>query len=69
MAELKLCPFCGCGDRRIGIRKMGHKGYKVVCGRCGGSGPYVTIKEHHDNKFIAQGQAAQAWNRRAEDDK
>ena len=67
MAELKPCPFCGCGDRRVGIRKQSHKGYKVICGRCGGSGPYVTIKDYHDNKEIARTQAERKWNRRAAD--
>lgn len=63
--KLKPCPFCGCSDRRVGIRRMGNKGYKVVCGNCGGSGPYITIKEWHCDKMIAQGQAIKAWNRRA----
>ena len=62
--QLKPCPFCKCHDRRVGIRRMGNKGYKVVCGNCGGAGPYVNIKEWHDNKMIAQGQAKEAWNRR-----
>lgn len=59
--ELKPCPFCGCHDRRVGIRKMGSKGYKVICARCGGSGPYVKIE---DSKMIAQEEARGAWNRR-----
>ena len=39
--ELKPCPFCGCHDRRVGVRKMGTKGYKIVCGKCGSTGSYV----------------------------
>lgn len=37
MDEIKLepCPFCLCNDRRVVIRRMGKKGYRVVCGRCG----------------------------------
>lgn len=65
MAEVKLkpCPFCG-SEKKVGIRRMGNKGYSVVCANCGGKGPYITIKEWHDNKMIAQGQAIQTWNRR-----
>ena len=63
--RLKPCPFCGCHDRKVGIRRMGNKGYSVVCGNCGGKGPYVAIKEWHDNKMIAQSQAVDGWNRRA----
>ena len=62
--RLKPCPFCGCHDRKVGIRRMGNKGYSVVCGNCGGKGSYITIKEFHDNKMIAQGQAIKAWNNR-----
>lgn len=61
--KLKACPFCGCRDRRVGIRKMGKKGYKVICAKCGSAGPYVTIGEH-DSKMTAQFQAKEAWNRR-----
>ena len=66
MSEIKLlpCPFCGNNDRRVGIRRMGKKGYKVVCGKCGASGSYVAIKDWHDNKMIAQGQAIKLWNTR-----
>ena len=64
MSELKRCPFCGCNDRKVGIRRMGNKGYSVVCGKCGGKGPYITIKDWHDNKMIAQNQAIKAWNER-----
>ena len=60
----KPCPFCGCCDRRVGIRRQGTRGYRVVCGNCGAAGPYVAIKIYHDNKFIAQGQAIGLWNRR-----
>lgn len=67
--QLKPCPFCGCSDRRLGIRRQGNKGYRVVCGGCGASGTYVTIKEWHETKFVAQGQAVKAWNRRSENDK
>ena len=66
MAELKPCPFCGCCDRRVNIRKQGAHAYRVVCGRCGASGPRKVVQDWHDSKFVAQGQAANAWNRRAE---
>ena len=67
MSEIKNCPFCGNtsnGDKRVSIRRQGNKGYRVVCSKCGASGPYVTIKEWHDNKMIAQGQAIKGWNER-----
>lgn len=45
MENLKPRPFCGCHDRRVGIRKMGKTGYKVICSRCGSSGPYVRVDD------------------------
>ena len=66
--ELKPCPFCGCHDRRVGVRKMGTKGYKIICGKCGSAGPYVKI-EDFANKMDAQEKAKEAWNRRANDGK
>ncbi len=62
--KLKPCPFCGCDDRRVGIRKMGNKGYRVVCGRCGASGPYVSILSVGGSKMEAQDKAKVDWNRR-----
>lgn len=71
MSEIKNCPFCGntstSGDSRVKVRKQGNKGYRVICSKCGASGPYVTIKEWHDTKMIAQGQAIKGWNRRVEE--
>lgn len=64
--ELKPCPFCGCHDRRVGVRKMGNKGYRIICGECGGAGPYVKI-EDFANKMDAQENAKKSWNRRAND--
>ena len=66
MSEIKLlpCPFCGCNDRRVGIRRMDKKGYKVICGNCGASGGYIAIKDWHSTKMIAQGQAIKSWNTR-----
>lgn len=43
---------------------MGTKGYKIICGKCGGAGPYVKI-EDFANKMDAQEEAKEAWNRRA----
>lgn len=59
--KLRPCPFCGCKDRRVGIRRMGKKGYRVICGRCGGGGPYITINDF-DNKDQAQETAKEVWN-------
>lgn len=61
--ELKPCPFCGCHDRRVGVRKMGNKGYKIVCGKCGSTGSYIRI-ENFAHKMDAQKNAKEAWNRR-----
>lgn len=59
--ELKPCPFCGCYDRRVGVRKMGTKGYKIICGKCGGAGPYVKIGDFA-NKMDAQEKASRAMD-------
>ena len=64
--ELRPCPFCRCNDRRIGIRKMGKKGYRVVCSRCGGIGPQINIMDN--DKIGAQKMAAEAWNRRTDNE-
>ena len=66
MEDLKPCPFCGCHDRRVGVRKMGKAGYKMICGRCGSSGPYVRIADF-PNKMDAQEETKRAWNRRVND--
>ena len=67
MDDLEPCPFCDCHDRRVGIRKMGKTGYKVICSRCGSSGPYVRIADFPD-KMDAQEEGKRAWNRRANDE-
>lgn len=59
--ELKPCPFCG-GKARI--RKWKRDGYVVRCKDCGAQGTPFYICEWHDTKYIAQGKAAEAWNRR-----
>ena len=61
--QIKSCPFCGCGDRRVGIRRMGNKGYRVVCGKCGSTGPHINIADH-ETKSAAQEVAIEKWNRR-----
>ena len=40
LVKLKPCPFCGCGDRRVGIRRMGNNGYRICCSKCGSLGPH-----------------------------
>ena len=67
MENLKPCPFCACHDRRVGIRKMGKSGYKVICSRCGSSGPYIRIADC-TSKMDAQEETKRAWNRRVNDD-
>lgn len=46
---------------------MGNKGYKIVCGKCGSTGPYIRI-ENFAHKMDAQEKVKEAWNRRAKDD-
>lgn len=64
--KLKPCPFCGCCDRRVSIRRMGNKGYRVVCSKCGSMGPHVNIMDFC-KKLEAQESAIERWNRRADD--
>ena len=59
--DLKPCPFCGGAAH---IRDFGGK-YRVACSGCGATGGAVWVKQWHDTKFIAQGQAAKLWNERA----
>lgn len=59
--DLKPCPFCG-GTAHI--RAFGGK-YRVSCSGCGATGGAVWVKQWHNTKFIAQGQAAKLWNERA----
>ena len=61
--DIRKCPFCGCKDRRAGIRRMGNKGYRVVCGRCGSTGPHVNISDFK-TKADAQENAIERWNMR-----
>ena len=46
---------------------MGNKGYRIICGECGGAGPYVKI-EDFANKMDAQENAKESWNRRVNDE-
>ena len=52
MERLKPCPFCGCGDRRVGIRRMGNNGYRICCSKCGSLGPHVSVKEWNGQKEL-----------------
>lgn len=61
--QIENCPFCGCSDRRVGIRKMGNKGYRVVCSKCGATGPHINIAGH-ETKSAAQEVAIEKWNER-----
>ncbi len=42
---------------------MGKTGYKVICSKCGSSGPYVRIADFSNNKMYAQEEAKRAWSR------
>lgn len=54
LVKLKPCPFCGCGDRRVGIRRMGNNGYRICCSKCGSLGPHVSVKDWNGQKELAQ---------------
>ena len=45
-----------------GDKENGQKGYRVVCGRCGGMGPQINII--NNDKMGAQEMAVEVWNRR-----
>ena len=64
MERLKPCPFCGCGDRRVGIRRMGNNGYRICCSKCGSLGPHVSVKDWNGHKELAQKEAREKWNAR-----
>nr|DAG14357.1 MAG TPA: restriction alleviation protein [Caudoviricetes sp.] len=68
LERLKPCPFCGCGDRRVGIRRMGNNGYRICCSKCGSLGPHVSVKEWNGQKELAQKEAREKWNERARKD-
>ena len=59
-----FCPFCKCADSRVSVRRQGKSGYRVVCGRCGASGPYAKIGDRP--KLEAQAEAVRRWNSRWE---
>lgn len=65
MDKLKPCPFCGCADRRVSIRRQGKNGYRVICGNCGATGPYVRIDAFGGIKLAAQEHTINAWNHQA----
>lgn len=64
--NLKPCPFCDSHD--VSIMREGksdkNAAYRVVCRNCKTRGPKVWVQPWHDTKFVAQGQAAAAWNKR-----
>lgn len=65
--NLKPCPFCGSHD--IAIMREGksdkNAAYRVVCRQCKTRGPKFWVQPwHYGNKFVAQGQAGTAWNKR-----
>lgn len=66
MPEIKLkpCPFCGSRGR---IMRAENNAYVVRCKDCGAQTARSFIKDWHRNKFIAQGNAAEAWNRRTDE--
>ena len=65
--NLKPCPFCGSHD--VAIMREGkndkNAAYGVVCRHCKTRGPKFWVQPWHDTKFVAQGQAGTAWNKRS----
>lgn len=59
--KVNSCYLCGYNDRRVGIRKMGCSGYRVICAKCGAGGPYIRIA-NFSTKDEAQEAAIKAWN-------
>ena len=57
LVKLEPCPFCGCRDRRVGIRRMGNS-------KCGSLGPHVSVKDWNGHKKLAQKEAREKWNER-----
>lgn len=64
--NLKPCPFCGSHD--VAVMREGksdnNAAYRVVCRQCKTRGPKVWVQPWHGTKFVAQGQAEAAWNKR-----
>ena len=64
--NLKPCPFCG--SHHVAIMREGksdkNAAYRVVCRHCKTRGPKTWVQPWHDTKFVAQGQAEAAWNKR-----
>lgn len=58
MLKLKPCPFCG---EVAHVRRDG-QGYRIECTSCRATGPKAAIRPWHRTKFIAQANAAKAWN-------
>lgn len=61
--KLKLCPFCG-GTARI-LRLKGGS-YCAACSGCGARSRSFYVQPWHDNKSVAQCQAAKLWNTRTD---
>lgn len=53
VGKMKPCPFCGSDDPFL-ERDRDAKAIYVMCGECGGMGPYSGMRE----------KAVTAWNRR-----
>lgn len=64
--NLKPCPFCGNPDTVVLRNKKGQgTSYRGSCRGCGALGPRFFVQPwHYGNKFVAQGQAEAAWNKR-----
>lgn len=60
--RLVPCPFCAGQAHIIGVDHR--HAYRVRCPECGATGPKVAIQPWHRDRYIAQGQAAKAWNER-----
>ena len=64
MSKLKPCPFCG-GESIMRHRPTALNVFSyVACTRCGATGKEIQIS----SEYASDDKAAEAWNRRANDD-
>lgn len=69
MADLKPCPFCGCGDGSLYIVTVDQRGYETVGIFCNACKQKVILEENEwgGDTIPCRMRAIEAWNRRAGD--